>query len=108
MRTNPNPLSQDPNPYSPECIAALLERLRPYELSKGEMIMILNLRPVSVPALSTVIEEIVERYTTDQQDEMVEIIAEVLGQFDPPPAADEEDNEGGEAADVSMGDTPGV
>lgn len=44
--------------------------------------MILNLRPASVAALNTVIEEMAERFNDEQQEEMVNIILEVLGQFE--------------------------
>lgn len=51
--------------------------------------MILNLRPASVAALNTVIEEMPERFDENQQEEMVNIIAEVLGSF-PQEAGEEE------------------
>ncbi|KAM0457662.1 hypothetical protein ACHAPV_006556 [Trichoderma viride] len=82
LQSYPNPLSQKPSAYTPNCISKLLERLSPYELSKGEVVMILNLRPASVAALNTVIEEMAERFNDEQQEEMVNIILEVLGQFE--------------------------
>ncbi|KAL6906653.1 RNA polymerase Rpb4 domain-containing protein [Trichoderma evansii] len=82
LQSSPNPLSQKPSTYTPNCISQLLERLSPYELSKGEVVMILNLRPASVAALNTVIEEMAERFSDEQQEEMVNIILEVLGQFE--------------------------
>ncbi|CCT71552.1 uncharacterized protein FFB20_15344 [Fusarium fujikuroi] len=99
LRTNPGPLSQEPLPYTEGCISRLLERLRPYNLAKGEVVMIINLRPASVAALNTVVEEMSERFNEEQQESMVNIIAEVLGQF---PAA--EDGAEEEGADVSMND----
>ncbi|KAF4453220.1 DNA-directed RNA polymerase III subunit rpc9 [Fusarium austroafricanum] len=98
LRTNPGPLSQEPLPYTEGCISTLLERLRPYNLAKGEVVMIINLRPASVAALNTVVEEMSERFNEEQQEAMVNIIAEVLGQF---PAAEEGAEEG---ADTSMND----
>ncbi|KAK5997281.1 DNA-directed RNA polymerase III subunit rpc9-like protein [Cladobotryum mycophilum] len=94
LRTHPSPLSQKPAAYTPECISQLLEKLSPYDLSKGEVIMILNLRPASVAALNTVIEEMGERFGDEQQEEMVTVIAEVLGQF---PVAEPHANGEGEA-----------
>ncbi|KAM0251743.1 hypothetical protein ACHAQJ_008018 [Trichoderma viride] len=82
LQSHPNPLSQKPSTYNSNCISQLLERLSPYELSKGEVVMILNLRPASVAALNTVIEEMGERFNDEQQEEMVSIILEVLGQFE--------------------------
>jgi hypothetical protein len=86
--------------YTEGCISRLLERLRPYHLAKGEVVMIINLRPASVAALNTVVEEMSERFDEEQQEAMVNIIAEVLGQF---PVSEEEGAEEG-AVDVSMND----
>ncbi|KAG6087538.1 hypothetical protein E4U15_007770 [Claviceps sp. LM218 group G6] len=95
LRTEPNPLSQQPLTYTPDCIAQLLEKLRPYELSKGEVVMVLNLRPASVAGLNTIIEDMSERFSEEQQEDMVNIVAQVLGHFDVP----EEEN-----GDVEMDD----
>lgn len=102
MRTHPGPLSQDPLTYSPDCIAKLLERLRPYNLAKGEVVMLLNLRPASVAALNTVVEDMSERFDEEQQEAIVTAISDVLGQF--PAGAEAQD--GVEAAgDVDMDDS---
>ncbi|TFB04212.1 DNA-directed RNA polymerase III subunit rpc9 [Trichoderma ghanense] len=98
LQSYPNPLSQKPSTYAPDCISRLLERLSPYELSKGEVVMILNLRPASVAALNTVIEEMAERFSDEQQEEMVAIISEVLGQFD---AAQGNANDTGDATEAN-------
>ncbi|KAG5944789.1 hypothetical protein E4U59_006882 [Claviceps monticola] len=95
LRTEPNPLSQQPLAYTPDCIAQLLEKLRPYELSKGEVVMLLNLRPASVAGLNTIIEDMSERFSEEQQEDMVNIVTQVLGRFDVP----EEEN-----GDVEMDD----
>ncbi|PHH84947.1 hypothetical protein CDD83_1141 [Cordyceps sp. RAO-2017] len=99
FRTKPGPLGQEPLPYHPGCVSELLERLRPYELSKGELVVILNLRPDKLAALNTVVEDMTERFTAEQQEEILDIIAQVLGQ---PDAADAEQVENG--ADASMAD----
>ena len=96
LKSAPGPLSQAPITYGPQCVSDLLTRLRPYELSKGEAVMMLNLRPASVAALNTIVEDMTDRFSAEQQEEMVAIIAQVLGEFEPAHAA--------EAADVSMGD----
>lgn len=44
--------------------------------------MILNLRPTNLINLTTLIEEMDLRFTEEQQQEMVKIIAEVLGKPD--------------------------
>ncbi|CRK20713.1 hypothetical protein BN1723_002680 [Verticillium longisporum] len=72
----PNPLAQRPLPYSQDCIKQLIQRLHPYELAKGEMIMIFNLRPASASALNTIIEDMEDRFDEDKQAEIVDIIAE--------------------------------
>ncbi|GAO13302.1 hypothetical protein UVI_02013160 [Ustilaginoidea virens] len=100
LRTEPSPMSQRPLTYTPDCISRLLEKLRPYELSKGEVVMILNLRPASVAALNTIIEDMPERFPDEEQEQMVNIVAEILGQFE---VAEAED--GGDApenGDVKM------
>lgn len=101
MRTDPSPLSQQPVTYSPECIGQLVERLRPYDLSKGEIVMILNLRPASMAALNTIIEDRSDRFSEDQQEEMVNIVAEVLGRFE---AEETENQEPVEEGDETMDD----
>lgn len=64
-------------------MASLVERLRPYGLSKGEMIMALNLRPTTPAALSAIVEEMESRLDEDQRAAVVDIIVDVLGQFPP-------------------------
>ncbi|EGX94230.1 RNA polymerase III, subunit C17 [Cordyceps militaris CM01] len=97
LRTAPSPLSQTPLTYTPSCIKTLIQRLQPFELSKGEVVMILNLRPASVAALNTVLEDMGDRYTETEQEDLVTITSEVLGQFDEPEEAPD--------ADTSMQDT---
>jgi CHASE3 domain sensor protein len=47
------------------------------------MIMIMNLRPTTPAALNTVVQEMEERFPTDEEQEtIVEIIREVLGSPD--------------------------
>lgn len=57
--------------------------------------MVLNLRPASVAGLNTIIEDMSERFSEEQQEDMVNIVAQVLGRFDVP----EEEN-----GDVEMDD----
>ncbi|KAL3960359.1 RNA polymerase III, subunit C17 [Purpureocillium lilacinum] len=103
LQAAPGPLSQEPTTYTPESIAQLLERLRPFDLSKGEVVMILNVRPASVIGLNTVVEEMSERFTDEQQLEMVYIIADVLGKFETA-EPDEGHDEAAEGGDVNMDD----
>ncbi|KPM39307.1 hypothetical protein AK830_g7247 [Neonectria ditissima] len=103
MNTHPSPLSQTPLTYSPSCIGELLERLRPYNLAKGEVVMLLNLRPASVAALNTIVEDMGERFDEEQQEAIVTAIADILGQFPAPAEAQGEDGEAN--GDVDMGET---
>ncbi|KAG5914836.1 hypothetical protein E4U53_004579 [Claviceps sorghi] len=105
LRTEPSPLSQQPLTYTPDCIAQLLEKLRPYELSKGEVVMMLNLRPASVAALNTIIEDMPERFSDEQQEDMVSSVAQILGQFEVAEEA-EENGHGPQNGDVDMDETP--
>lgn len=88
MRSEQSPLGEKPCPYTPESIAQLLTRLQDYELSKGELLMVLNIRPTSVAALTVVVEDIMERFTEEQHQDMLEGIREVLGPFGEAPATD--------------------
>ena len=54
--------------------------------------MILNLRPASVAALNTILEDMSDRYTEDEQEQMVSIISEVLGRFEEPAEAQGEED----------------
>jgi hypothetical protein len=44
--------------------------------------MIMNLRPANAGNLNTVVEEMEDRFSDEQQDEIVAIIGEVLGRPD--------------------------
>lgn len=50
--------------------------------------MILNLRPSSIAVLSTVIEDMEERFSEDEQAVILEVIAEVLGRDEPAAAGE--------------------
>lgn len=85
----PSPLSQA-NPATgqrppfdaADAIPRLVRRLRPYHLAKGELVMILNLRPTNVPTLNAVLEDMEDRFTPEQQEDIVAGVAEVLGGFE--------------------------
>ncbi|KAI1164752.1 HRDC-like protein [Nemania serpens] len=91
FETFPGPLSQKPLPYDVNSIPVLLKRLRPYKISKGECIMIVNLRPTTIPALNAVLEDMEGRFSEQQQEAIIQIVTEVLGEFPPPPEDGEED-----------------
>ncbi|KAK3304332.1 RNA polymerase Rpb4-domain-containing protein [Chaetomium strumarium] len=98
LHEKPSPLAKQEvtQAYGPSTIPRLLEKLReanlPSELTKGEVLSILNLRPDNSAVLSTAIEDMEERFTEEEQQMIVAIIGEVLGR-------DEPEEEGGEQGD---------
>ncbi|KAI0901005.1 HRDC-like protein [Annulohypoxylon nitens] len=81
FESSPAPLSQKPLPYDTTAIPKVIKRLSPYELSKGECIMILNIRPTNVAVLNVIIENMEDRFSAEQQQEILDIVVEILGQF---------------------------
>ncbi|TGJ87207.1 hypothetical protein E0Z10_g1539 [Xylaria hypoxylon] len=84
FETFPGPLSQKPLPYDTASIPVLLKRLQPYNITKGECIMVVNLRPTTSAALNAVLEDMEGRFDEQQQSEIINIVIEVLGEFPPP------------------------
>lgn len=79
----PSPLGSKPFPYNEKTIRNLLEKLRPYNLTKAEFLMIMNLRPSKPENLNTIIEQMEDRFPQEEtQYEIVRIIGEVLGRPD--------------------------
>jgi hypothetical protein len=79
----PSPLGSKPFPYNEHTIRTLFDRLRPYDFTKAEFLMILNLRPIKPENLNTIVEEMEGRFPGGElQQEICEIIAEVLGKPD--------------------------
>ena len=78
----PSPLASDPLPYDEKTVYRLMERLRPYDLTKAEMLMIMNIRPTRADVLNAIVEELETRFDQTQQNEITEIVIEVLGQPD--------------------------
>jgi hypothetical protein len=85
LSRKPSPLEKqdETKSYSPAAIGALLARLReanlPGELTKGELLSILNLRPTSNALLSAAVEDLEERFSEEDQSRIVDLIGEVLG-----------------------------
>ncbi|CAL3963285.1 hypothetical protein PZA11_000952 [Diplocarpon coronariae] len=76
---SPSPLAAKPLTYNERSIRKLLEGLRRWDFTKGEIIMIMNLRPTKPENLNTIVEELVDRFTDEEQYEIVNIITRVLG-----------------------------
>ncbi|KAI0432654.1 HRDC-like protein [Xylaria sp. FL1042] len=91
FETFPGPLSQKPLPYDVASIPILLKKLQPYNITKGECIMIVNMRPTGSAALNAVLEDMEERFDEQQQTEIIDIVVEVLGDFPPPAEEGDED-----------------
>ncbi|QSZ37496.1 hypothetical protein DSL72_008594 [Monilinia vaccinii-corymbosi] len=79
----PSPLAQKPCPYKGDTIKTLLQQLRPFDLTKAEILMIINHRPTTMPNLNNIIEELDTRFP-DENDQwaILDIISEVLGAQD--------------------------
>ncbi|KAG9231056.1 DNA-directed RNA polymeras-like protein III subunit RPC9 [Amylocarpus encephaloides] len=83
LREAPSPLGCKPLPYDEKTIKRLLEGLRPWDFTKGEIIMILNLRPTKPENLNTIVEEMEERFPGDEdQLAILSVIEAVLGRPD--------------------------
>jgi hypothetical protein len=104
LRSKPSPISEDPIPYTPARVTQLVERLQPWDLSKGELLMILNLRPSSVLELNSIVEDPNERFSYDQQRALVKAIAEVLAPIDEDQQNGAGGINGGAGGDATMKD----
>ncbi|KAL1867445.1 hypothetical protein VTK73DRAFT_4183 [Phialemonium thermophilum] len=85
LRTPPSPISKEgkSGDCDPSVISRLFEKLAAanlnQDLAKGEILMIVNLRPSSNAVLSTIIEDMEDRFSEEEQSTILDIIAEVLG-----------------------------
>ncbi|OTB14679.1 hypothetical protein K445DRAFT_61865 [Daldinia sp. EC12] len=94
LESPPGPLSQKPLPFDSTAIPELIKRLRLYQLTKGECIMLFNIRPTNIPVLNTVIEDMEDRFNADQQQEILDIVTEILGQFPQEPEEGDQGDDG--------------
>jgi hypothetical protein len=73
--------------YTADVVLRLVTRLNEahlnQDLAKSEILMILNIRPSSVAVLSTVIEDMEERFNDDEQQAILDAISEALGHDEP-------------------------
>ena len=66
--------------YPAGSIRKLLQDLKKFELTKAELVMILNLAPKDAVALDVIIEELDTRLPeSDDQEELLGIINQILG-----------------------------
>ncbi|KAK4189955.1 RNA polymerase Rpb4-domain-containing protein [Podospora australis] len=103
LTTKPSPLhnQEETQAYSPNSMMTLMQKLKDAklssELTKGEMLTIVNLRPTGEVLLSNIVEDLESRFTEQERATILEIIIEVLGQDEPEEVGEEE--EGEEAAE---------
>lgn len=74
-----------------------MRKLKQYELTKPELLMLVNHRPYRRSQLEPMIEDIDTRYTEPQKDEIVAAVVGLLGM--PALPEDTEEVDGGEQAD---------
>ncbi|XP_042908714.1 DNA-directed RNA polymerase III subunit RPC9 [Parasteatoda tepidariorum] len=63
---------------SEESIKNFLIAIAPYELTKAEKLQLLNLQPKSLVEIQLLIEECEERFTEDQMNDILNVVAETL------------------------------
>ncbi len=56
-----------------------MQSLEPYGLTKSEILMICNLRPGEQTLLDCVVEECDERFSSEQQEDILRIVRDALG-----------------------------
>ncbi|KAJ3173489.1 hypothetical protein HDU88_002575 [Geranomyces variabilis] len=83
-----------------ECIKAFMAALRKYDLTKGEKLMLLNLRPKSVAELNPMVEDLDSRMKEEAQLALVQLVTEMLPYT--PPEGEEGGEEQAEADGVPM------
>lgn len=59
-----------------------MERLRSYDLTKAELLMLMNIRPTNLEGLNVIIQELDLRFPEDVQYDLVRTVVDVLGQPD--------------------------
>ncbi|KAI8921846.1 RNA polymerase II [Powellomyces hirtus] len=64
-------------------IKTFMEALRKYDLTKGEKLMLLNLRPKSIAELNPMVEDLDNRLREEEQEALVALICELLPYTEP-------------------------
>lgn len=72
-QSQPKPQSTTPEARTTE----LIQRLKPFHLTKSEVLNIANHRPRNETVLDVLVEEMEERFSTEQQGEVLGIVREV-------------------------------
>lgn len=82
------PAGNPANPQSAEKLTEFVRLVKPYELEKAEILQLINVAPRSLPVLFNAIEECDQRFTDEQMEELLELIAQYVG-FEPTPEVEE-------------------
>ncbi|KJE93605.1 hypothetical protein CAOG_04367 [Capsaspora owczarzaki ATCC 30864] len=61
-----------------QSIEAFVKAVQPFQLTKGEILQLINLRPATLPAMTPLVEEIEERLTEDRINQLLELIQQLL------------------------------
>ncbi|CAM0141319.1 hypothetical protein VKS41_003979 [Umbelopsis sp. WA50703] len=78
-------------------VAAFLEEMKTWRLTKGEKLQILNLRPKTPVDLHILIEECEERYGPEELEQFLELILKLLPRDDDEVIEEDEDIDEAEA-----------
>jgi hypothetical protein len=73
-------------------LAEFVRLVKPFELEKAEILQLINIAPRSLPVLFNTIEECDQRFTDEQMEELLELIAQHVG-FEPTPEVEEAEAE---------------
>ncbi|KAJ3154070.1 hypothetical protein HDU86_004995 [Geranomyces michiganensis] len=85
-----------------ECIKAFMAALRSYDLTKGEKLMLLNLRPKSIAELNPMVEDLDSRMKEETQLALIQLITDMLP-YTPPEGedVDEQQVDGGDPMETA-------
>jgi len=75
---SPLPPYNPPN-YKPAKIRNLVLRLKGYNLTKAELLMVTNLKPDDLGFLDCVVEECDLRFSAEEQEEILGVVEECIG-----------------------------
>ncbi|KAK4202628.1 putative DNA-directed RNA polymerase III subunit [Triangularia verruculosa] len=99
LQTKPYPLhdQKEKQLYSEKSLELLCEKLAGSfpDITKGEGLAIFDVRPTNIAVLTTLVENIDERFTEDEQQQIVNLVIEILGQDEPQEEEEEEEGEEG-------------
>ncbi|MCJ1244803.1 hypothetical protein MMC30_002003 [Trapelia coarctata] len=99
-----------PPAYTPAKIKNLIVRLKGYNLTKAELLMITNLKPEDLGFLDCVVEECDLRFSAEEQEEILRVVGECIGgqgmdvDVDGEDGVNEEGKENGKGEEAQAGE----